>query len=248
MENKNAVATPAPVNVAPATPANTEMKKEGLNMENSTRRLNRAAERRLAVAELRNAIIAAAPIAAAVWFEHAPKADALNAAAADIAAASSSLAVALSGKKNGEQVTVAPVPAAALIAACVTFTVKGTAKDNTRRIVWNVRKEGAVKKLFGVSSVERAADCKESAVILSEKDYLKEKAAPAERAAKKPLSPFEKLANSLYTAAKIAAKADFDSIPANIEKEFTFPAPADWKKENAALIDGTAALMNIKVN
>ena len=158
----------------------------------------------------------------------------MNAAAADIAAKSSALAAALSGKKGGEVVTVAPVPAAALIATCITFTPKGTVKDGNRRIMWNVRKEGSIKHLFGVNAVERAADCKESVCTFTEKDYLKEKAA------------YDKLAANLYSAAKIAAKADFDAVPANLDKEFTFPAPADWKKDNIALIEGTAALMGIK--
>lgn len=247
MENKKV----NPTNVAPIATTN-EMKKEGLNMEN-TRKLNRAAERRLAAATLRNALIDAAPIAAAHWFGHVSEIDgenaaaALNAACANIAAASSSLAVALSGKKNGEEVNVAPVASAALIASCITFTVKGTAKEGNRRIVWNVRKEGAIKKLFGVFAIERAADCKESVVTFTEKDYLKEKSStPAAAHVSRALTPYEKLANSLYSAAKIAAKADFDAIPSNVEKEFSFPAAAVWKEENAALIDGTAALMNIK--
>lgn len=214
-------------------------------MENTERRLNRAAERRAAVAELRNALVAAAPIAAAVWFEHAPKGQELQDAAADIAAASSSLAAALSGQKNGESVTVLPVPAAALLAAAVTFTPKGTAKEGNRRIVWNVRKEGSIKKLFGVNVAERAADCAESVVTFTEKDYLKD-AAPKAPKAPKAQSPIDKLAASLYAAAKLAAKTEFDAVPANIEKAFTFPCAADWKKENAAVIEGTAALMGIK--
>lgn len=249
MENnlKSTPSTVAPANVAPiAAPVADEVKKEGRTMENTCRRLNRAAERRVAVANVRNAIIAAAPVAAAYFFSNGSLA-AYNEVLSPVAEHAAALAAALSGKKNGEEVTVAPVPAAALIAACVTFTPKGTAKEGNRRIVWNVRKEGSIKRLFGISSVERAADCKESAVVLSEKDYLKEKA-PAERAPKKPLTPFEKLANNLYTAAKIAAKADFDAVPANIEKEFIFPAAINWKKDNAVLIEGTAALMNIKAN
>jgi len=244
--NAAATTTPAPVNA----PAIVTEGKEGIIM--NERRLNRAAERRFAAAELRNALIAAAPIAAAYWFAHVSEFDgenaaaALNAAAADIAAKSAALAAALSGKKGGEVVTVAPVPAAALIAAAITFTPKGTAKDGNRRIVWNVRKEGSIKHLFGVNTVERAADCKESVCTFTEKDYLKEKATPAERAPKAPLTPYDKLAASLYSAAKIAAKADFDAVPSNLDKEFAFPAPADWKKDNTALIEGTAALMGIK--
>ena len=242
MNNLNAADTPAPAPVN--APAIVTEGKGGITM--NERRVNRAAERRFAAAELRNALIAAAPIAAAVWFcgksewEGSNAAAELNAAAADIAAKSSALAAALSGKKGGEVVTVAPVPAAALIATCITFTPKGTVKDGNRRIMWNVRKEGSIKHLFGVNAVERAADCKESVCTFTEKDYLKEKAAPAERA------PYDKLAANLYNAAKIAAKADFDAVPANLDKEFTFPAPADWKKDNIALIEGTAALMGIK--
>lgn len=238
-------------NTNPTTNATNERKVSTMETTNAERRLNRAAERRAAAAALRNALIDAAPIVAAVWFEQVSEIDGenaravLNAAAADVCAASSRLADALSGKKDGVNVSVEPLSAAALFALAITYTPKGTTKDNNRRFVWNVRKEGTIKKLFGIHAYERAADCKESVVTFTEKDYLKEKPAAAPKAPKAQ-TPFEKLANNLWSAAKLAAKADFDAVPENIEKEFTFPAAADWKKDNAALIEGTAALMGIK--
>ena len=205
--------------------------------------LNRSAERRFRAAELRNAIIAAAPAYAAYTFANAP-APALDA----VVSASRAYANSLCGMRNGEKLVFSPVPAAALMGLACTFVKKGTEKAGNARMVWNVRKEGALKAFFTVSTFERAETCENSVPAFSDKDYKQDKAPASRKSVKStaPVTPFDKLVSSLYAAAKNAAKAEFDAVPANIEKKFMFPCQAEWKAANLPVINSTAALMGIK--
>ena len=187
------------------------------------RKLNRAAERRAAAAFLRNALIDAA--AAAVRGEaFAP---------APIDAAAASMASALACTKDGAEVTFAPVPAAVLFAAAVTFNSHG---------YWNVKGEGSIRTLCKVSAFTMAADCKRSTFVPEEKDFLKEKSA-AKKSAPAPRSPFEKFAAKVYGMEKSAAKDVFLQDVTHAEKDFTFTTFAEWfteEKRNAVTVAAAA--------
>lgn len=206
--NAAPVAPVAPVNAAPE------------------RKLNRAAERRAAAASLRNALI---DTAAAVI-----RGEAFNPAHIDTAAAR--MASALATTKEGKEVTFAPVPAAVLFAAAVTFNSKG---------YWTVKGEGSIKSLCKLSTFAMAADCHRSVFAPAEKDYLKEKSA-AKNAAPAPRSPFEKFAAKVYGMEKSAAKDTFMQDVTHAEKDFAFVTFAEWftdDKRNA--VTAAAAVLGI---